>query len=478
MKKLISKVMLAVMVAGLLAPGTPVQAQKTPADEVAVVEQRETKATAAELRTALAAAKKDTAAKKTAMYAAHRKASAANEKEKLGSYGFFKEYGYTAACKVLESKNSAVTAYTKIGQSSDSTSLKNLKATIPFLKEANSLRAQERVDPQATSVKLQSLQVSMYLMAVSEVQTNWSSYNMGHSRMYNVAENIAWGYSDPFVGWYNQERTVWMNGSRDFMSVGHYLNLCNSEYTITGFAVNQYSGYGVTHGQTFIWPGSAGETMTVAQFEAKLNKYCKSISDARTAYKNAKAAYEQALAYENQLQAQLDAIPVTYRITYVLNGGTNNKVNPTTYDINTATVTLQNPTRAGYTFVGWYRDAAYSQRITQIVQGTTGNLKLYAKWKKTTGGTVSGLKLTGLSYRRIRVNYKAATNAVGYQIRYSTSEKMTGAKAVYTNNVKHVITGLKAGTVYYVQVRAYNRDSVGTAVYGSWSQKKSVKVFR
>ncbi len=64
MKKLISKVMLAVMVAGLLAPGTPVQAQKTPVDEVAVVEQRETKATEAELRTALAAAKKDTAAKK------------------------------------------------------------------------------------------------------------------------------------------------------------------------------------------------------------------------------------------------------------------------------------------------------------------------------------------------------------------------------------------------------------------------------
>ncbi|HAT90801.1 MAG TPA: cell wall-binding protein, partial [Roseburia sp.] len=42
-------------------------------------------------------------------------------------------------------------------------------------------------------------------------------------------------------------------------------------------------------------------------------------------------------------------------MNYVLNGGTNNDQNPASYD-KTQTVTFKNPTRAGYTFKGWYTD--------------------------------------------------------------------------------------------------------------------------
>lgn len=71
----------------------------------------------------------------------------------------------------------------------------------------------------------------------------------------------------------------------------------------------------------------------------------------------------------------------TYHITYKLDGGTNNEKNPATYTADTETITLQNPTKEGCTFVGWYRDATFKVRVSQIVKGSSGNLTLYAKWE-------------------------------------------------------------------------------------------------
>lgn len=71
-----------------------------------------------------------------------------------------------------------------------------------------------------------------------------------------------------------------------------------------------------------------------------------------------------------------------YQITYYLNGGINAKKNPATYTITNKTITLATPTRKGYKFAGWYKDSKFKTSITKIESGSTGNLKLYAKWKK------------------------------------------------------------------------------------------------
>ncbi len=72
-----------------------------------------------------------------------------------------------------------------------------------------------------------------------------------------------------------------------------------------------------------------------------------------------------------------------YQITYQLNGGKNSSENPSTYTSSTATITLKNPTRSGYTFGGWYSDSGYKTKVTQIVKGSSGNKTFYAKWTPT-----------------------------------------------------------------------------------------------
>lgn len=94
---------------------------------------------------------------------------------------------------------------------------------------------------------------------------------------------------------------------------------------------------------------------------------------------------------------EYDYMPNTYNITYNLNGGTNISSNPSTYNVLYG-VKFSNPTRAGYTFLGWYNTAT-GKKITGINEGsnasfssatdlynklasrTTGNITVEARWQ-------------------------------------------------------------------------------------------------
>ena len=64
---------------------------------------------------------------------------------------------------------------------------------------------------------------------------------------------------------------------------------------------------------------------------------------------------------------------INYNITYVLNDGTNNANNPATYTVEDA-ITLANPTRLGYDFVGWDNGGT-------IAKGSTGAKTFTASWE-------------------------------------------------------------------------------------------------
>jgi len=70
---------------------------------------------------------------------------------------------------------------------------------------------------------------------------------------------------------------------------------------------------------------------------------------------------------------------VTYTITYMLDGGTNNSTNPSSYTVVDAK-TFEEPTKVGYIFDGWFSDQAFTTSKPSLVLGSTGNIILYAKW--------------------------------------------------------------------------------------------------
>lgn len=88
----------------------------------------------------------------------------------------------------------------------------------------------------------------------------------------------------------------------------------------------------------------------------------------------------------------------TYYISYDLNGGTVSPANKTSYKITTSTFTLNNPTKDGYTFLGWTgsNGSTPSTNVT-ISRGSTGSKSYTANWSSDSysisynlnGGTLS-----------------------------------------------------------------------------------------
>lgn len=72
----------------------------------------------------------------------------------------------------------------------------------------------------------------------------------------------------------------------------------------------------------------------------------------------------------------------TFYITYSLNGGTNNSSNPTKYDYDTNTIILEEPTKTGYTFIGWTTSSNdIPNTYCTIPRHSTGDKSFTANWK-------------------------------------------------------------------------------------------------
>ena len=99
-------------------------------------------------------------------------------------------------------------------------------------------------------------------------------------------------------------------------------------------------------------------------------------------------------------------IPVSYTITYSLDGGTTTG-NPTSYTIESSAITLINPTKEGYTFTGWSGTDLTGSGNTSvtIASGSTGNREYTANWSANIynvtlheNGGSSGMSLTSYTY--------------------------------------------------------------------------------
>ena len=253
-----------------------------------------------------------------------------SQKISLGSKGFFEAYGYTNALKVLEENSVEIGKYTEVGAENDATSLENFKKAISMVKTGNALRVTD------DNIKgLNALKVNAEMFAISQVQVNqMAKTKYGHTQLYNVGENIAVGYDDPYVGWYTEEKAVYdylqkkgwdINDIRDsqgnyidvdkaneivkacnlpdihWVQIGHYTSLLKSRYDSTGTAwIEGYTsnGHHKHAGQVFSSHCSLESLLTIDEFESQFNAYYDSLM-------NADGAYEDANVILNQLKGEL-----------------------------------------------------------------------------------------------------------------------------------------------------------------------------
>jgi uncharacterized protein YkwD len=253
-----------------------------------------------------------------------------SQKISLGSKGFFEAYGYTNALKVLVENSVDIGKYTEVGAENDATSLENFKKAIAMVKTGNTLRTTDD-----NFKGLNPLKVSAEMFAISQVQVNqMAKTEYGHTELYNVGENIAVGYDDPYVGWYTEEKAVYdylqkkgwdINDIRDsqgnyidvdkaneivkacnlpdipWVQTGHYTNILKSRYVGTGTAwIEGYTsnGHHKHAGQVFSSRWSLDSLLTIDEFESQFNTYYDSLM-------NADGAYEDANVILNQLKGEL-----------------------------------------------------------------------------------------------------------------------------------------------------------------------------
>lgn len=224
-------------------------------------------------------------------------AAAAESSQKLsdGAFAFFKDMGADDALAVLESKT-VTSAYTgaslenltQKGSANDSTSIVNMQATIAFLKECNALRS----NAENADKNLPELKVTLIDTAYAMWDANWSQKNIGHAGAFRIGENLAFGYSDPFTGWYDAEKKLY-EADPNTDQAGHYLNIIEN-YDLTGYAINTKPGaYRNTHSQVFEWAkwsaNKGAKTYTV-------DEYAKLLNDWVDAQKKAPSEYQAKLA--------------------------------------------------------------------------------------------------------------------------------------------------------------------------------------
>ena len=162
----------------------------------------------------------------------------------------------------------------------------------------------------------------------------------------------------------------------------------------------------------------------------------------------------------------------TYKITYNLNGGTNNSKNAASKTYGKA-VKLYSPTKTGYTFAGWYADKkCMGTSYTKISKNYNKKVTLYAKWTantytikfKANGGTGTMASKT-MTYDTAATLTKNAFTRSGYTFAGWSTSKNGSAEYKNKASVINLSSENKGSvTLYAVWTPDEDEDSIEASI--------------
>ena len=404
------------------------------------------------------------------------------------------------------SDSTVKSAYAKYGSQFHSEfTYDSLRKEATWLKELNDRRATD--DNFTEERNHAALKLSPELISVSMVSTMISSSNYYHalfvtsdSSLINLgyAENLAWGYEDPLVGWYDEEKKVY--DSNQSGETAHY-TMCMKNWPSTAVV-----GFGMVG------------TCTALRFDFK------PVGNSYTADEWLQAVND----YEASLQAKVDTAREKYQTLQKETEGTDSKKDNFGLDDKNSTDknnsgennngtdssgTDSSDTESTKPTIGWiYLSATrypYNGSVRKPsvkVYGsdgkpiTSGYSVSYSNNCKNIGAvtvTVTGnegctgrasatfiiapakVKKPSLRAKKRKLVIKWKNPGGGSQ-RYQIAIKRTGKKYHYkyytTSSTSKTVKHLKRHKKYTVKVRSYVKIN-GKTYYGSWSSltKKRVK---
>lgn len=275
------------------------------------------------------------------------------------------------------------------------------------------------------------------------------------------------GYA--FGGWYLDSNFNKVISKIEKGSIGNrvlYAKWIPNQYTVR-FSSTNSNASGVMNSISC----SYGKTIALPANQYKLNGYGfvgwnTKPNGTGITYKNGEQIKNLTAASKGTVTLYAQWKKANYTITYNLDGGKNNSSNPTSYTITSDTITLQNPVKAGYTFVGWYSNKEYTNAVSQIKTGSTGNRTIYARWKnnqytvcfnpngKTATGKMSDVYCT---YGKTATLPPSSYKMKGYAFS-CWNTRSDGKGSVYKDNaeVKNVTSKPNATVTLYAQWKRIN----------------------
>ena len=173
--------------------------------------------------------------------------------------------------------------------------------------------------------------------------------------------------------------------------------------------------------------------------------------------------------------------PIEYTISYTLNGGSVSSSNKTKYTIETATFTLNNPTKTGYTFTGWTgSNGTTASTSVSISKGSTGNKSYTANWSINSyyfdlNWVIDGTKDTSVNTTKLQAGLKIGGVDKGYNTDYYTEHPYGTTWEIYGlklngTNVSYSKSGTIGASLTSVNVKVNTLSiSVNDSSYGSVS---------
>ena len=208
---------------------------------------------------------------------------------------------------------------------------------------------------------------------VAAKNTTTSTYRESYRLTYQYTKEVtiaAYTQTDiRFLGWYNEEKTKVSNNAVYSFSMPNYnynlkaiWNYFKISYSLNGGTNNSNNSdhYSLDDIPTLYSPTKSGTGFYGWKYKDEII-----------------TSIDPNWMEDVTLEAVWDN--ESYTITYELNGGTNSSNNPKSFTIGSG-CTLSEPTKKGYTFLGWYNG---DEKVTKIPRGTCNNITLTAKWTPT-----------------------------------------------------------------------------------------------